>query len=223
MQESSQTFRAAAIQLNSSADQAANLATAERLVARAADDGAELVALPELFPCLGSFPEILAVAEPIPGPTSKLLSAWASRYDIVLCGGSICEATSNPQKAYNTSLLFDRDGSLLANYRKLHLFQVAIPGEVEICEGTYFLAGDSSCCTRTSLGMVAQAICYDLRFPELFRQLTLDQDAELIIMPSAFTQVTGKSHWHPLIRASDREPGIHDRSESGRSSQPETC
>ncbi len=201
MQESTNTFRAAAIQLNSSADRAANLAAAERLVAQAAKMGATFVSLPELFPRLGSFTEILEAAESVPGPTSQLLSTWAAQLGVMLCGGSICEAIADSKRAYNTSLLFDKDGTLLAKYRKVHLFEVDIPGEVEISEGRFFLAGDALCCTSTSVGVIGQAICYDLRFPELFRQLTIDHEAELIVMPSAFTQVTGKSHWHPLIRA----------------------
>jgi predicted amidohydrolase len=191
---------AAAVQLNSCEEKPANLATATRLVEQAARAGAQLVALPEMFNCLGRFEAVIAAAEPIPGPTSQAMSALASRLGILLCAGSICERSSTPGKAYNTSLLFDETGQLVARYRKIHLFDYHIPGEVKYTESRFILPGNEVVCTFTSRICVGQATCYDLRFPELFRRLS-EKGAEVLLTPSAFTLATGRCHWQTLLQA----------------------
>ena len=191
---------AAAVQMTSCEEKRANLATATRLVEQAAAAGAQLVALPEMFNCLGRFEAVVAAAEPIPGPTSEAMSGLAARLGIVLCAGSICERSSTPGKGYNTSLMFDETGRLLARYRKMHLFDYHVPGEVVYTESRFILPGDDVVCTHTSRACVGHATCYDLRFPELFRCLT-DKGAEVLLTPSAFTLATGRCHWQTLLQA----------------------
>lgn len=193
------TARVAAIQMNAGLDKESNLQTAERLVRDAAARGAELIVLPELFSAYGSLAEVVRQAEPIPGPSSTRLSALARELQVVLCAGSICESAAEG-KGYNTSLLFDRDGWLLATYRKMHLFDVEIPGKVRVRESESIVPGQEVVATRTELGVVAQAICYDLRFPELFRALA-ERGMEILCFPSAFTATTGRDHWEVLVRA----------------------
>lgn len=191
---------AAAVQMSSHEDKLANLATAARLVEQAAADGAQLVALPEMFNCLGRFAAVVAGAEPIPGPTSEAMSKLASRLGILLCAGSICERSAVTGKGYNTSLMFDETGQLVARYRKIHLFDYHVPGEVNYTESQFILPGDEVVCTPASFANVGHATCYDLRFPELFRQLSA-AGAELLLTPSAFTLSTGRCHWQTLLKA----------------------
>jgi len=177
---------------------ATNLATAERLVEQAAGQGASLVVLPELFACLGSYASVVASAESIPGPTSGRLASLSARLSITLVAGSIAEV-AEPGKAYNTSLVFGPDGTLLSAYRKIHLFDLDLPS-VTSRESSFIAPGSEVCVARSPLGPLGLAICYDLRFPELFR-LLVDRGAQLIAIPSAFTRATGKDHWEILIRA----------------------
>jgi predicted amidohydrolase len=193
-------FTATAIQTSASADSARNLAEAERLVEGAAGRGARLVALPELFVWRGPVSDELAHAEAIPGRTSEFLSAVARRLSIWLVAGSILERGDGGTKCFNTCLMFAPDGVLLARYRKIHLFDVSIEGEVSACESRTRQPGSEPVCVDTELGRVGLAVCYDLRFPELFRRLA-DAGAEIVVMPSAFTAPTGRAHWHALIRA----------------------
>ena len=189
----------AAVQMNSRTEVRQNLATATRLVEDAAGQGAQLVALPELFNCLGPFDQIIQAAEPIPGPTSEAASALASRLGIFLLAGSICERSSEPSRGYNTSLLFGPDGELLSSYRKMHLFHIDFPSGISIHESQHMLPGDRVVSTPTPLAHLGQATCYDLRFPELFRVL-VDEGTEVYLVPSAFTKPTGRDHWEILLR-----------------------
>ena len=193
-------IRVAVIQMNARIDKEANLATAERLLRAAALEKPQLVVLPELFNAFGDLSAVVQQAEPIPGPTSNLLSAWAKELGVVLCAGSVCEQSSAPGRGYNTSLLFDYDGALLARYRKMHLFDVELPGQVSVCESRWMQAGEDVVMTATRLGNIGQAICYDVRFPELFRRLA-QCGAEIVCVPAAFTATTGPAHWEVLLRA----------------------
>jgi predicted amidohydrolase len=199
-------YLAAAVQMQSGEDKGANLATAIRLVEQAAAAGAQLVALPELFNCLGRYETVAAQAEMIPGPTSDVMAALAARLHITLLAGSIAERdsavanTAAESAVYNTSLLFDPEGRLLARYRKIHRFDVDLPGKVVVRESQWFAAGCNVAPTTTALGTLGIAICYDLRFPELFRRLS-SAAAQVMIVPSAFTQHTGRDHWEVLLRA----------------------
>jgi predicted amidohydrolase len=193
-------IRAAVVQLNSTADKSRNLEIAQQLVSQAAAAGAELVVLPELFNCLGPFPVILQQAETRDGRTSTLMSQLAKQFGLHLCAGSICERTEDPHRGFNTSIFYGPDGIALAKYRKIHLFDVDLPGQVQICESSAMLAGDQVVTCEAFGRTIGFATCYDLRFPELFRQLS-SQNVELICFPSAFTKVTGAAHWHALLRA----------------------
>jgi predicted amidohydrolase len=188
----------AAVQMNSTADKSENLEVATRLIGTAVERGAELIALPELFNCLAHPDEIVAQAEPIPGPTCDLMSEMAAGYKVTIVAGSIAERDST-NKIYNTSVIFGPDGSQLAQYRKLHLFDIDLPN-VTFCESRFMEHGNQLSVTNTSVGRLGQGTCYDLRFPELFRRL-VELDAEIFVIPAAFTLATGRDHWEVLLRA----------------------
>jgi deaminated glutathione amidase len=190
-------LRAAVIQLNSNEDKARNLAAAERLVREAAADGAELVALPEKWNLLAAGEPLLAGAEPLDGPTLSAAREWARELGIHLLAGSIAEQGAG--KAFNTSVLIGPGGEDLAVYRKIHMFDVDVGG-VSYRESEHEAAGAEV--ATASLGdlVAGLTVCYDLRFPELYRILAL-RGAELITVPSAFTSVTGRDHWEVLLRA----------------------
>jgi len=196
----SDTLRIGLVQMNSRSDKAENLAVAEQLVTEAAQQGAELVALPEYVNFLGPRELHDANAEPIPGPTTERFAALARRLGIYLLGGSILERSEIPGKFYNTSVLYGPDGSILAIYRKIHLFDVDLTGNVTSNESATILPGDRIVTAEVAGHTVGLTICYDLRFPELYRLLAL-AGAELILVPAAFTLYTGKDHWHVLLRA----------------------
>ena len=187
--------------MNSGSDREMNLEVARDLVVRAADQGAELVVLPEKWPLLGSSEELEARAETIDGPAMSQASSWAAERAIFLLAGSFAERRSDREKLSNTSVLFGPDGSRLAVYRKIHLFDVEVDG-VEYRESASEEPGDEV--VDVPLGEsgfeLGLTICFDLRFPELFRILAL-RGANLITVPSAFTSHTGEAHWEVLLRA----------------------
>ncbi len=205
------SFTATAIQMRSGADKAANLAAAEDMVTAAARQGAALVSLPEVFSWRGKHSEEAAQAEPIPGPAWEAMSRLARKLSIVLVAGSVLETPARSSesaatgeaangKCFNTCVLFGPDGAQLALYRKIHLFDIDLPGTVTLRESDSRAAGGATVCVSTDLGRIGLAVCYDLRFPELFRRLA-DDGAEIIVMPSSFTAPTGQAHWHTLVRA----------------------
>jgi len=193
-------FIAAAIQMASGADRSANLRRAAALVDEAARRGATLAVLPELFPWRGPSADAAGEREPIPGPTTALGSEWARRHAMYICMGSLRESSADASRAYNTSCVIAPDGSLVARYRKVHLFDVEIAGRVNVRESDALLAGDQAVTAATPLATLGLSICYDLRFPELYRRLAL-AGAEVLLMPSAFTFHTGAAHWEVLCRA----------------------
>jgi len=191
-------MRVALLHMNSGDEVDRNVSRAEELLAAAAEGGADLAALPETFTFLGSSSRHRDVAEPVPGSTSERLAEAARRHGIWIHGGSLLE--SDGDRIYNTSLLFDRSGELVARYRKIHLFDVALPGQPPIRESATYSAGDEIVTAETEFGRVGMSICYDLRFPELYRGL-MARGAEILFVPSAFTYATGKDHWEVLLRA----------------------
>jgi deaminated glutathione amidase len=192
-------MRAAAVQLNSTHEYDRNLEVAERLVRAAASDGARLVVLPEKWTALGP-PEVLrSCAEPLDGPALTAASGWASELGVFLVAGSIPELVPNQEKLANTSVMFGPDGERLAVYRKIHMFDVQV-GDVTYQESADEEPGDQIVLGEADGGLVGLTICYDLRFPELYRILAL-RGARLITVPSAFTERTGRDHWEVLIRA----------------------
>jgi deaminated glutathione amidase len=192
-------FLAAAIQMLASDDKAANLEEAERWIRHAASDGARVVALPEVFIWRGSKKIERASAEPIPGPTTTQLANLARELGIYLLGGSILEEISDSNKVYNTSVLFGPRG-VLATYRKIHLFDVDLANGVSARESDTRQFGTAIIVAETDLCPMGLTVCYDLRFPELYRALS-SKGAQIIFVPSAFTAYTGRAHWETLLRA----------------------
>jgi predicted amidohydrolase len=193
-------LRVACVQLNARGDKAANTEKAERLVARAAATGADLVVLPEKWNAWGGPEVIQAAAEPImTGETVAAMSGWARRHGITLVGGSITEAREGHEKLSNTCLVFDPDGELAALYRKIHLFDVDVGGQA-YRESETEEPGEEIVLCEAEGWRLGLTTCYDLRFPELYRILALE-GAELITAPAAFTLFTGKDHWELLVRA----------------------
>jgi len=192
-------LRAAAVQLNSTDEYDRNLEVAERLVRGAAAEGAELVVLPEKWTVLGPPEAIRSCAEPLDGPALSAAAGWARELGIHLVAGSVPEIVPDREKLANTSVMFGPDGEQRAVYRKIHMFDVEV-GDVEYRESAIEEAGDQIAVGEAGGAMVGLTICYDLRFPELYRILAL-RGARVITVPSAFTERTGRDHWEVLIRA----------------------
>ncbi|MCP4444196.1 MAG: carbon-nitrogen hydrolase family protein [Myxococcales bacterium] len=208
--------KAAVIQLCSDGDISANLATCERLVGQAVEQGASLVVLPECFAFLGEREQDkFEVAEflnlgPLPedaGPIRRCITEMAIGHKLWVIAGGIPELRPEDAKleprttAYNTCAVVDPAGELVSAYRKIHLFDVDIPGGTTLKESSATSAGSEVLAVDTSIGRVGLSICYDLRFPELYRELTLEHGAEVLVVPAAFTAHTGAAHWHTLLQA----------------------
>src|SRR5919201_6814432 len=192
-------MRAAAVQLNSTDDFDRNLEVAGRLVRAAASDGANLVVLPEKWTVLGAPEAIRDSAEPLDGPALNAAAALARELRIFLVAGSVPEVVPGQEKLANTSVMFGPDGERLAVYRKIHMFDVEV-GDVTYRESEIEEAGDQIAVADAKGTKVGLTICYDLRFPELYRILAL-RGARVVTFPSAFTERTGRDHWEVLIRA----------------------
>ena len=193
-------MRVAAIQLNSTADKSRNLETAERLVSAAASAGAELVVLPEKWNLLGGPDELIAGAETVEdGVSIGAARSWARDLGVDVVAGSVAERVEGEERLYNSSCLFDREGTLVARYRKIHMFDVDVGG-VSYRESASEQPGDEVVVAGLSGIRLGLTVCYDLRFPELYRILAL-AGAEVITVPAAFTMTTGRDHWEVLLRA----------------------
>jgi predicted amidohydrolase len=199
-------MRVAAIQLNATADVDANLETAERLVRAAATDGAELLVLPEKWSLFGSGEELAEHAEPLEGPIVGAARDWARELGVELVAGSVSERVPDRELISNTSLLIDASGEITAVYRKIHMFDVDVGG-VSYRESEHELAGEEIVTAPAGDLELGLTVCYDLRFPELFRILAL-RGARAITVPAAFTAVTGRDHWEVLLRARAIENGL---------------
>jgi predicted amidohydrolase len=193
-------LRVAAVQMNSRDDKEANLAKALDLIDRAAGNGARLVALPEAWTYLGPEAGNHAAAEPIPGPTIERLAERARRHGIYLHCGSVYERAAGEPRLFNTAVVVDPRGEIVAKYRKIHMYDVDLAGGESYRESATNAPGDEIVTFDLDGITVGLAICYDLRFPEIFRILAL-RDAEVIVLPAAFTLTTGKDVWEVLIRA----------------------
>jgi predicted amidohydrolase len=193
-------IRLACVQMTSRDDKGRNLETAERLVGRAAATGADVVVLPEKWNWIGAAEDAAENGEPLDGGESvEAMAAWAHSHGITLVGGSISERREGREKLSNTCCVFSPDGRLAGVYRKIHLFDVEVGGLVyRESEGEE--PGDEVVVCEAEDWQIGLTICYDLRFPELFRLLAVE-GAELLTVPSHFTLFTGKDHWHALLRA----------------------
>jgi predicted amidohydrolase len=197
-------MRAAVIQLSSQDDVALNLSRVRHWVAQAAAAGAELVTLPENFAFMGEEAHKRELAERLdgafPGTILGALSEAAVANRVWILGGGMPEKSSDPARPYNTSILVDPKGAIAATYRKVHLFDVSLPDGTSLRESNATMAGTEPVTTEVLGTRVGLSICYDVRFPELYRKL-VDQGARIVTVPSAFTLTTGKDHWHALLRA----------------------
>jgi deaminated glutathione amidase len=200
-------FQVALAQMNSGDDREQNLAVALDLIDRAAAAGARLVALPEVWPYLGPDDRSRDHAETIPGPITHLLAERARRHGIYVHGGSIYETRPGDPGMYNTAVVIDPSGEIVARYSKIHMFDVVLDGVAQYTESATVSPGDGLTVVDIDGVPVGLAICYDLRFPELFRILAL-RGARAVILPAAFTLTTGKDHWETLIRARAIENGM---------------
>lgn len=194
------TYRLAACQMDSKDNKQANIETALDLLDNAAADGADIAALPEMFTFMGEKEEYRENAEEIPGPVTDKLAAKAEEHEMWVHGGSMHEVADEDGKVHNTTVVFNPDGDLVSSYRKIHMFDVEIGDEVVTQESARVKPGEEIVTFDTDFTTAGLAICYDLRFPDLFSQLA-EQGADLMFLPAAFTKHTGKDHWEPLLRA----------------------
>ncbi len=196
----------AALQLQAQSDVAANLERCAALVALARRRGAEVAVLPENFAFMGSEDDKRAIAERLEeqptcdGPMAAALRAMARTHGIVLVAGGMPERSDDPERPYNTCLVVDADGRFAARYRKIHLFDVDVGDGQSYRESRATTPGDRAVVTEAAGLRLGLSVCYDLRFPELYRALA-DGGAEAFVVPAAFTLLTGKDHWHVLLRA----------------------
>jgi predicted amidohydrolase len=187
--------------MTSTPDKSYNLQMAHDLMAAAKDRGAELVAFPENFALLTNDKrQYVKEAETLRGVVVESLCEWAAEQDLWILGGSVALKTKKPGKLTNTSLLISPDGEIVARYDKIHLFDVNLSGDQKYEESELIEPGNKPVVADTPWGKVGLSICYDLRFPELYRKLS-SKGAQILFVPSAFTALTGKAHWDSLTRA----------------------
>ncbi|MDB4961768.1 MAG: Nitrilase/cyanide hydratase and apolipoprotein N-acyltransferase [Myxococcales bacterium] len=194
-----------AVQMRSTDDVAANLEVCRTLTAQAAADGAQLVVLPECFSFLGrgeGDKQKIAEANDGEGPIMSTLRELATKHGVWIVGGGTPERISeDPKRSYNTAVAIDPSGALIAAYRKIHLFEVDLPCGTSLRESDGTAPGDQLVVADIAGVPVGLSICYDVRFPELYRELAKDRGAQILLVPAAFTAATGAAHWHLLLRA----------------------
>jgi predicted amidohydrolase len=222
------SYLAAAIQMSAGSDKSANLEHAERLVRIAVSHGAVLIVLPETFNWRGKRGAEAAAAETVEGESISLMARMARELKVHIVAGSITEHIAGQEKTYNTSVMLGPDGATMGIYRKIHLFDIDLPGRVTVKESVSRMGGSEVVCVGASVGAVGLSICYDLRFPELYRRLTFE-GAKILTVPSCFTFPTGEAHWESLLRARAIEnqayviapaqfgPNVHGFSDYGNS------
>jgi len=193
-------LKVAAVQLSAGSDVARNVDQALRLVDEAADRGAQYVQLPEYFNFLGPFAGFEHAAETVPGATTTRMAGLAKSRGVTLHLGSLLEKSPINGKFYNTSVLIDPNGEIIARYRKIHLFDVNVPGAIVHRESDVIVPGDEAVVVRFDQFALGFSVCFDVRFPELYRNLAL-AGANVFAIPAAFNAVTGRAHWDLLVRA----------------------
>ena len=203
-----QDLSVALVQLDASADVAANIAAATELADEAASTGARLVALPEYLQYRGPDDGYRASARPIPGPWTEAFAEVARRRDAWILVGSLAETSPDPARPWNTSVLVAPDGSIVATYRKIHLFDVSVVDGPVDRESERVTPGDHAVVAEVDGVRLGLSVCYDLRFPELYRALAL-AGAEVMTVPANFTERTGRDHWEVLLRARAIENGAY--------------
>ena len=198
----------ALVQLDAGGDPEANVAAAAELADEAAAGGARLVALPESLQYRGDDDGSRASARPIPGPFTEAFSEIARRRDCWILAGSMAEASGDPARPYNTSALISPSGDVVARYRKIHLFDVAVEAGPADVESARVTPGDAPVVADVDGVRLGLTICYDLRFAELYRSLSM-LGAEVLTVPANFTERTGRDHWEVLLRARAIENGAY--------------
>jgi predicted amidohydrolase len=193
-------MRVAVCQLNTRDNRATNLVTAGELLKKAAAAGADLAVLPEYVDYLGPAARV-PKPEPVDGEFAAFFATTARTLGMWVLAGSFHEAGPDAERTYNTSLVFDRDGELAATYRKIHLYDVEIPGRVSYQESKTVAPGTEPVVVEIDGTRVGLSICYDLRFPELYRRLAVAGRAQVLVVPAAFMMHTGRDHWEVLLRA----------------------
>lgn len=198
-----ETCLVAALQMNSTPDVEANLAQAASLIAQAAAASAKLVMLPESFAYLGPDVRQASVAESLhdtDAPIQQVLASWARDFGVEIIAGGFWEKTMEGDRVHNACLHIDTAGNVTAVYRKIHLFDVNLADGTSLMESATVAPGEHIAVADTACGRMGLSVCYDLRFPELYRKL-VDQGAQVLAVPAAFTSTTGKDHWEVLLRA----------------------
>ncbi|GKV28557.1 hypothetical protein SLEP1_g37590 [Rubroshorea leprosula] len=195
------SVRVAAAQMTSVNDLASNFATCSRLVKEAASAGAKMLCLPENFSYIGlKSGEGLTIAEPLDGPIMQKYCSLARDSGIWLSLGGFQEKGLDDEHLRNTHVIIDDTGNIRSTYRKIHLFDVDVPGGAVYKESSFTEPGKDIVAVDSPIGRLGLTVCYDLRFPELYQQLRFQHDAQVILVPSAFTMVTGQAHWEILLR-----------------------
>ncbi len=192
-------IKVAVIQMASNANKCRNLKRAVKFINKAVNNRAQFILLPEMFNLRGRNAELISQAEKVNGPSIKQLRIIAAKNKVWILAGSISEKASVKNKAYNTSVLIDNHGKVKCKYRKMHLFDVSL-GNKTISESRIYLRGQSPVLTSIMGVKAGLAVCYDLRFPELFRRYTKN-GAKMLCIPSSFVFYTGKAHWETLLKA----------------------
>ncbi|MCC0686518.1 MULTISPECIES: carbon-nitrogen hydrolase family protein [unclassified Clostridioides] len=191
------SYKIAVCQMMTTENKTENINHAVEMVTESATNGAEIVVLPEMFNCPYENKYFPKFAEEYPGETTTILSKLAKKHGIYLVSGSIPELED--RKIYNTCYVFDKNGTLIGKHRKMHLFDIEVTGKVSFKEADTLTAGNDVTVIDTEYGKVGIAICYDIRFPELSRLMSL-KGAEIVILPAAFNMTTGPAHWELSIR-----------------------
>jgi deaminated glutathione amidase len=212
--------RVAAVQMTSGPNPEQNVDDAVDFVRRAANEGTSYVQLPEYFNYRGPTSRYSSVAESIPGPTTNRLGELARDLGITLHVGSLFERAEEPDKAYNTSVVLAPSGEIIATYRKVHLFDVNVPGGIEHRESRHIAPGDRLVVAHVDGFTLGLSVCFDLRFPELYRELSL-AGATVLAVPSSFAVATGRVHWTTLLvaRAIENHAFVIAAAQAGTTSQ----
>lgn len=190
-----------AVQMNSSARVQDNLQTVARHLEKAALQGTKLVVLPEMFACMAPKTDILNIQELFGrGPIQAELCRLAKQFELWIIAGTMAIASDSPDRYYASCLVINHHGDILGRYNKMHLYDISLTAKEQYLESETTLPGDDVVVVKTPFGHIGLAVCYDVRFPELFRQLVL-QGAEIIALPAAFVKTTGQYHWEVLVRA----------------------
>lgn len=206
--ETLRKYKVAVVQMDSRNDKGENLKAACHYIDEAAAEGAKLVSFPEVMNLVGENVGEGGKHEPVPGYTTSILMEKAKEHHIYIHSGSFCEEIEDEERAYNTSVIINPDGEIIAKYRKLHTFDVTLPDGTVCDESARVRPGDGIVTVDTELGKMGMSICYDIRFPELYRIMALE-GAQVIFTPASFTMPTGKDHWETILRTRAIENGCY--------------